>query len=202
MTLDKSQIKYITQNIQPDEAEYVLGVSALRNQAANIECCNPNCNPIDLPEEILLLNQLLQISNKMIDVQVGLRSQDYRYLVQDFQWALKDFIENFAKYIRLAYGIEREVVMNINLPVSSDPIDQANTVKDILNNYITQHKDSESAEYRVIVEKMKGLLVQTLDSIYKFRLASLDAKTAQGAELVVAGCPEPRNIECTGHCIH
>lgn len=179
--LTKDQIKYITQNIQPKEAEYVFNAANIMNNAGDVECTNPECNPVQLPDDILLLNQLVCISNKLINCTTCVRSQDYRNNIQDLQWVLRDYIENFSKSLKMLYGFDTDVIVNgFELPIDTDPLETVNLLKDLINDYLTKHGEPECALHRVMHHEMTNFLSKVLNAVYQFRLAGLDAKSAQG----------------------
>lgn len=183
--LTKDQIKYITKNIQPDEASYVFNAANVMNNAANVECTGKECNPVDFPDAILLVNQLIAISNKLLDCHTCIRSNDYRNYIQELQWSLRDYIQEFIKKLKLLYGFDTNIVSSdFKLPLDNDPIEIVNVLKELLNKYLNEHQNDNSDLNRVINDEMTHFLSKVINSVYYFRMASLDAKAAQGTQTV------------------
>ena len=127
MILSKEDVKYISQNINPEETNYVMGVSTILNDVGNEYKSRYEDTPVEqkpseekinqeamaTTEDILLLNKLIGYSNKFINATYACKTEQYKYRIQDYQWRLKDTIEKSMRIMSLKYGQDFNIVYNI-----------------------------------------------------------------------------------------
>lgn len=184
MILSKEDVKYISQNINPEETNYVMGVSTILNDVGNEYKSRYEDTPVEqkpseekinqeamvTTEDILLLNKLIGYSNKFINATYACKTEQYKYRIQDYQWRLKDTIEKSMRIMSLKYGQDFNIVYNIEIPGSNDPLVLINDIKEMLFNYVAKAEMSDNAEDWCLHKIMQEALQATCESIYEFRL--------------------------------
>lgn len=149
-----------------------------------------------MPDDILLLNQIIAISIKLRDCMSAIRESEYRNTIQEIQWLFNDFIYGYMGNIKLKYGLEKEVIQTqLNIPAKNDAVELVNIVKDLLNNYLNTHNDNTSPEQKAITKSIEDLLSLVMKNIYRLRLAGLErVVTGDVGEVSDKAMPEPEKI--------
>ena len=178
MNLTKEDIKYISQNMSPQDAQYVMGVSTLMNDIGNQYIDQVNSKQMDKKEfqeiynDVLLVNKLVAYCNKFLASQYACKTEQYKFRVQDFQWLLKDAIDNCMRLLYTKYGDTGNVLYNLPIPAENDPLTLINDLREIVYTYVTNDGIQENqAEDRVLNMVLNDLLKAICKAIYDFRLA-------------------------------
>lgn len=128
--LTKEDLHYITQNITPEEAQYVAGVSTLLNDVGNeyISRYSEESNISDdienkeaaeviqvlakekqdkqqntqeeVAANILILNKLLGFHAKFANAVYACKTTAYKSLISDFEWQFKESIDECVKILK------------------------------------------------------------------------------------------------------
>jgi hypothetical protein len=152
----------------------------LNNQCGELECTNPNCNPVELPDDILLLNKLIDFSYKILDCVTCIKNENTRNEMQSLQWQLNEVCSEITKTLRLTYGFEQPLICKINVPCDNDPLSIVNTLKEIINDYLNEHSGHIMANDRIINRKLTDLLQTIFRVIYLLRVNGIDDQNAKG----------------------
>lgn len=188
--LTKDDIQYITRNISPAEVQYVTGVSTLLHDVGNEyksrfedeTCCDNDeqcCDKQSCDEvcaNVLLINKLLSYNTKLVDTTYAVKSETYKARITDFQWCLKDCIDNCIMILRSnPYYDNQDLIYNLQLPVESEPMALICSLKDTVFDYLScadikKDKTIDLAEDRVLRGLMDELLRRICKAIYDFRL--------------------------------
>lgn len=182
MVLDKDDIRYISQNINPEEAQYVMGVSTILNDVGNEYKARVSSNEYShddykegnekyMQEDILMINKLLAYSNKFLNCTYACKSDNYKYKIQDFQWSIKDTIDNCMKILSVKYGQNTNLIYNLEIPSNSDPLVLLNDLKEQVFDYIAKCEYADGAENYVLGKFLEEFLKRICSAIYDFRLA-------------------------------
>jgi hypothetical protein len=160
-----------------------LAVSNLNNQCGELECTNPNCNPVELPDDILLLNKLIDFSYKLLDCITCVKNENTRNEMQNLQWQLNDrCISEITKTLRITYGFEQLLVNKITVPCDNDPLSIVNMLKEIVNDYLNDHSGHVMAKDRVVQQILTDLLQSLFRVIYLLRVNGIDDQNAKGLQ--------------------
>ena len=163
--MDKNTIKYITQNITPEEAEYVQGIkSTLDDTKADEKTC----------DDIIYITKLLAFQTKFKTLKWSLTAT-YKEQINQFSWIIQDYIDNTLNIIQSIIGeINGSDITKIELPVSDNPLEIINELKICVQNWLTCHDDN--IEYRGLINITETFLAQIHKYIYLFRLSKVSAK--------------------------
>lgn len=163
--MDKNTIKYITQNITPEEAEYVQGIkSTLDDTKADEKTC----------DDIIYITKLLAFQTKFKTLKWTLTAT-YKEQINEFSWIIQDYIDNALNIIQSIIGeIKGSDITKIELPVSDNPLEIINELKICVQNWLTCHDDN--IEYRGLINITETFLAQIHKYIYLFRLSKVSAK--------------------------
>jgi hypothetical protein len=164
--MDKNTIRFITQNITPEEAEYVQGIkSTLDDTNANENNCN----------DIIFLTKLLSFQTKFKTLKWALTTQ-YQQNINEFMWRLDEYVENIFMIIQSIIGeVKGGDISKIKLPISDNPLDIINELKICLQNWIKCHE--EDIEYKGGINATETFLSYVHKYIYIFRLCKVSANS-------------------------
>ena len=181
--LTKEDIKYISQNINPEEAQYVMGVSNILNDVGNeyksryndditINNEKPNIPQLgNILDDILIINQIIAYNAKMQSSPYVCKTDNYKYKVQDIQWQLKDAMDQCVKILMSKYGNDYTIIHNLEVATSCDPLVLLNDLKELIFIYLNKAAQAECAEDYVLKNILDELLKNICKSIYECRLA-------------------------------
>lgn len=188
--LNKDDLHYITQNITPEEAQYVAGVSTLMNDVGNeyksrwnnADNTDDEKNMVEkeckeVQANILIISKLFAYNAKFANAVYACKSDTYKYKIQDMQYYLKDTIDECIKVLQSnPYYENQELLYNLTLPIDNDPLTLLNSMKETVYDYLAttdmnKQKNIELAEDRALCNVLDGLLRRICKSIYEVRLA-------------------------------
>ena len=164
--MDKDAVRYITQNITPDEAEYVQGIKSTLDDT--------NANDKN-SEDIIYLTKIMAFVEKFNTLNWNSDNYAYKDNITSFKWALETYKDNISENIQAIIGeIKGGAITKLTLPVSDNPLEIINELKICVQNWFKYHE--EDMEY----EGSRYLTSQFLSQIYKyvylFRLSKISDK--------------------------
>lgn len=179
MILTKDDIKRITQDITPEEAQYVMDIKSTLTDTHAVE---------KTADDIIFLAKLLAFEKKFREAEQTPDNMDYKRELQNFGWILLDYVNNMSQIIQSIIGeIEGSTLSDVALPVSNNPLELINEVKILVQNWIVKHKDDK--EYIGSNAKSSEFLANVHKYIYTFRLAKVSTtKYVESEE-----CPNPES---------
>lgn len=163
--IDKDTIKYITTSITPEETEYVAGVSNVYDAVANSPVISDENS-----DDVLYIVKLHAFKYKFDMLIKTEKNQVYRKHIQDLYFALGYYIDNATEYVQSIIGqLTNDMFKKLNLPISDNPLEVVNELKQCVNNFVDYHKDD--VEYKGM-ELMNIDIIKTIHTaIYNFRLS-------------------------------
>ena len=164
--MDKDTIRYITQNITPEEAEYVQGIkSTLDDTKAD----DNNC------DDIIYLTKLMAFIEKFKTLNWNSSNCAYKDTINCFVWQLEDYKTKIAEYIQSIIGeIKGSAITKLTLPISDNPLEVINEVKICVQNWFTCHQDN--IEYEGARYLTSQILAEIHRNVYLFRLCKVSDK--------------------------
>lgn len=161
--LTKDDIRNITQNITPQEAQYVMDInSTLDDTKAN----DKNS------DDIIFLAKLIAFEKAFRAVDLTTTNNTYKAYITDFSWTLKSFTEEMYQIIQSIIGeVEGAAISQVELPVSHNPLELINEIKIMLQNWLEKHENDR--EYKGAVFTVSQFLANVHKFIYKFRVSRI-----------------------------
>lgn len=165
--MDKDTVRYITQNITPEEAEYVAGIKATIEDT-KCDVSEPKC------DDIIYLTKILAYNTKLQTLAITTNPQNYSYKskIEEFQWIFTRYKEDVFQVIQSIIGvINGAEIAKLELPISDNILELMNEIKQTIQNWIMLHKDN--IEYTAIVALSSNFLSEVHKAIYTFRLCKI-----------------------------
>lgn len=161
---DLQTFRDITQNITPEETQYVMDIKSTLDDAK-----------VDESEEkdVIFLGKLIAFEQKFRAFDLTSKiNTEYRMNLNDFCWSLKQYTEDMSMIIQSIIGeIQGSSISKINLPISNNPLEIINELKIMVQNWVNEHTDD--VEYRGGVSTSEQFLATIHKYIYKFRLSKI-----------------------------
>lgn len=161
--MDKNTVRYITQNITPEEAKYVTDIkSTLEDTKANDETS----------DDIIYLTKILAFCEKFKTLNWAQENTAYKDTISNFKWVVETYKDDIADYIQSIIGeIKGSAISKLDLPISDNPLDIINELKICVQNWFTLHNDN--MEYEGARHLTSAFLAQIHKYIYLFRLCKV-----------------------------
>lgn len=161
--MNKDMVKYITQNITPEEATYVNDIKSTLDDANATE---ENC------DDIIYLTKILAFTEKFKTLNWASENKSYSDTINNFKWVLENYKDDIADYIQSIIGeIKGSAISKLELPVSDNPLDIINELKICVQNWFTLHEDN--IEYEGARYLTSAFLAQIHKYVYLFRLCKV-----------------------------
>ena len=163
--MPKSDVKYITANIGPDEVQYVTDVANIINNCKEIGCSE--CQSAD----ILYVTKIIAFSDKFQVLHWAAPNMSYHKALDDFRGELEDYKDAISENIQSIIGQfkgNNEQFNQINLPISDDPLEIINELKICVNNFLHAHEEDD--EYEGCRNETSGFLEAIHKYISHFRM--------------------------------
>ena len=192
--MDKDTVRYITQNITPEEAEYVAGIKSTIDDTKVMETTPEKC------DDIIYLTKIIAFATKFKTTcnWCGANHQ-YRTEIQDFQWKIDQYKEDISKIIQSIIGtIKGSDITKIELPISDNPLEVINELKQCVQNWFILHRDD--IEYEGARSLTSNFLSQIQKYVYIFRLCKIS--TAGYADDMKLPNPDAGTIICPNYNIN
>ncbi|WQJ51996.1 MAG: hypothetical protein [Hatfieldvirus porci] len=192
--MDKDTVRYITQNITPEEAEYVAGIKSTIDDTKVMETTPEKC------DDIIYLTKIIAFATKFKTTcsWCGENIQ-YQSKIQDFQWRIDQYKEDISEIIQSIIGtIKGSDITKIELPISDNPLEVINELKQCVQNWFILHRDD--IEYEGARSLTSNFLSQIQKYVYIFRLCKIS--TAGYADDMKLPNPDAGTIICPNYNIN
>ena len=176
--LPKEQVKYITQEIEPKQVQYVADIKCIGDECCKMcdpesECCCKECEGRDAEElgsNVVFICKIFAFCDKLRVLHWAATNMSYHNALDDFIKILEDYKDAIAENIQAVIGFQFKSsdFTQINLPIEDNPISVLNELKICLQNFLKDHEDD--IEYEGCRNATSGLLESVYKYIYVFRL--------------------------------
>lgn len=163
--MDLNTVKYITQNITPEEAQYVSDVKSTLSDVNNK----------DKEDDILYIIKIMGFAQKILTLAWPENNSEVTAALQNLKWSMETYRDEIVKNIQSIIGIiDGTTISKLELPVNNNILSILNELKICVNNWFELHKDNIEYEgTRYITSKF---LADVHNYIYKFRLLKVSDK--------------------------
>ena len=97
--MDKDTVRYITQNITPEEAEYVAGIKSTIDDTKIMETKPELC------DDVIYLTKIIAFATKFkTSCNWAEGNQQYKSQIQDFQWRIEQYRQDISEIIQSIIG--------------------------------------------------------------------------------------------------
>lgn len=192
--MDKDTVRYITQSITPEEAEYVAGIKSTIDDTKVME------NKPEVCDDVIYLTKIIAFATKFkTSCNWAEGNQQYNSQIQDFQWIIDQYREDISKIIQSIIGtIKGSDITKIELPVSDNPLEVINELKQCVQNWFMLHQDD--IEYEGARSLTSNFLSQIQKYVFIFRLCKIS--TAGYADDMKLPNPDAGTIICPNYNIN
>lgn len=161
--MSKEAVRYITQNITPDEVEYVTTINDIVND------CEENEYTPSQTEDVIYITKLMGFSDKFQNLHWSAINVSYHKAIDELRDALEDYKDAVAENIQSIVGqFDANIITKIDLPIGDNPLDIINQLKICVNNWFNLHSDD--IEYEGCRNATSGFIETIHKYIYIFRL--------------------------------
>ena len=166
MIIDKDTIKYITQNITPEEAEYVSSIRSTLDDA--------NVNN-DKQDDVIFLTKILAFKDKINILHWEGKSIQYKQDLDQVKYQMDFYINDIQPNIQSIIGkIDGTAISKLELPISDNILEILNELKICVHNWYKLHEDD--IEYEGCRYYTSQFLANIHKFIYQFRLNKISDK--------------------------
>ncbi len=185
MYLTKNQLSQITQQITPQETEYVASVNALVNGIGTQEYKNNLINIAAKSEEeatkdscsreslIILLNTIMAFRDKFQNLHWSASSMSYHKTIDEFIVVLTKYIDDFAELIQGIYGqFSGGEITSLTLPTSEDPTENIAQLRDCIQEMLEtlNSEENQSDSDITLIDSLTNIQSQIFKYMYLFRI--------------------------------
>lgn len=180
--LTKEDIRKITQEIEPEQVQYVADVKCIGDECCKMcdpECaeCKPECKGRDaeeLGDNIVFICKIIAFCDKLRVLHWAAPNMSYHNALDDFLKELEEYKDAIAENIQgvLGFQFTSEDFTQITLPVEDNPICVLNELKICLQNFMAAHADD--AQYEGCRNATSGILETVFKYLYIFRICKKD----------------------------
>ena len=161
--IDKDAVRIITQNITPEETEYVAGISNIISDLKNTEVDEDNC------DDVIYVAKIMAFADKFRALHWAARSMSYHKALDDFYDEIEKYKDEIAENIQSIIGqFTGKEFTKLELPIDDNPLSIINELKICVTNWLNLHKDEE--EYIGCESLTTAFLAVVHKYIYLFRL--------------------------------
>ena len=170
--ITKDQLKNITQQITPEQSEYVRGVKQILVDLQDGEYRKPKD---EISKDIIFVAKIMAFADKFKQLHWASYSMSYHKTIDDFGDELESFKDAIAENIQSVIGqFNGDEITKLELPIQNDPIQLINELKICVANWFELHKDD--MEYEGCRNLLSGFLEIVHRYIYLFRICKLESK--------------------------
>jgi len=178
--LPKEAIRYITQNITPDEVQYVsdakFAMDDYKNKAKeyNCKCCSDGCEDKCCDEKCCCENafyvtKIMSFADKFRVLHWAAANMSYHKSIDDFCEELEEYKDAIAENIQSVDGqFTGGEFHHIELPCSDNPLEVINELKQCVVNWLQCIDGCEN--YEGCVNATEDFLETIHKYIYIFRI--------------------------------
>lgn len=161
--MDKDAVRYITQNLTPEETEYVAGISqTLKDTNA----------PEEIKDDIIFVNKLIAFSDKFQNLHWAADNLSYHTSLNEFRRELEIYKDDIAENIQSIIGqFNGNQFTKLELPIGENPLDIINELKMCVHNWFELHKDD--IEYEGCRNSTSAFIETIHKYVYIFRLCKI-----------------------------
>lgn len=186
MYLTKDQLSQITQQITPQETEYVTSVNTLVNNIGTEEYKNNLVTLTAKSEEdatveaelrkksIVLLNTMMAFRDKFQNLHWSSTNMSYHKSIDEFISKFNDDIDEFAELVQGIFGqFSGGEIVSLTLPTSEDPIENLIQLRDCIAELlkeIVEIYDNKESEILSLSDKLTSIQEVIFKYIYLFRI--------------------------------
>lgn len=164
--LNKDSVKTITQQITPEQAEYVRGVSEI---LVNLENGNYNKPKEEISRDIIFIAKIMAFADKFKQLHWSAYSMSYHKSIDEFLDELETFKDDIAENIQSIIGqLSGNEISRLELPLTVEPLELINELKICVVNWFELHK--EDMEYEGCRNILSGFIETIHKYVYLFRL--------------------------------
>ena len=176
--LPKEQVRYITQEIEPEQVQYVADVKCIGDECCKMcdpesGCCKKECvgrDAEELGDNVVFMCKMFAFCDKLRVLHWAAPNMSYHNALDDFLEKLEDYKDAIAENIQGVLGFQfcPSDFTQIILPVEDNPICVLNELKICLQNFMTAHEDD--IEYEGCRNATSGILEDVYKYLYIFRI--------------------------------
>ena len=171
-TLNKEAVKAITQQITPEQAEYVRGVKQI---LVDLQDGEYNKSAEDISSDIIFVAKIMAFADKFKQLHWASATMSMHKTIDEFGDELEGFKDAIAENIQSIIGqFNGDEITKLELPIQNDPLQLINEVKICVVNWFDLHKDD--MEYEGCRNILSGFLETVHRYIYLFRLCKIECK--------------------------
>ena len=171
-TLNKEAVKVITQQITPEQVEYVRGVKQI---LVDLQDGEYNKSAEDISSDIIFVAKIMAFADKFKQLHWASATMSMHKTIDDFGGELEEFKDAIAENIQSIIGqFNGDEITKLELPIQNDPLQLINEVKICVVNWFDLHKDD--MEYEGCRNILSGFLETVHRYIYLFRLCKIECK--------------------------
>ena len=165
--LNKDEVRYVTQEITPEEVQYVADVKCVYD-----ECAEKGCTE-EQSEDILYVTKIIAFADKFRVLHWAAVNMSFHKTIDDFYSEIEDYKDAIAENIQGVVGQFRGCEFtDIKLPLSDNPLEIINELKICVQNWMKLHEDD--IEYEGCRNATSTFLETIYKYVYLFRLCKQD----------------------------
>ena len=188
--MDKDTVRYITQNI----TEYVAGIKSTIDDTKIME------NKPEVCDDVIYLTKIIAFATKFkTSCTWAEGNQQYKSEIQNFQWTIEQYRQDISEIIQSIIGpIKGSDITKIELPISDNPLEVINELKQCVQNWFILHRDN--IEYEGARSLTSNFLSQIQKYVFIFRLCKIS--TAGYADDMKLPNPDAGTVICPNYNIN
>lgn len=181
----KDQIRMLTQEITPEQSQYVAQVSNIFNNVAPATGSTGDQQKDDVRDIcILFVNKLKAFAVKFDDASAAQGSNcgtEIGSQLRSITYIINDMCDQILRFIRNIFNIDanESVYTNLTLPIDPDPLVLINELKDCMYemiNYINS-REEQFDDISVIKAIIKRQVIDICEYCFRLRLSKVNAET-------------------------
>lgn len=155
--MSKDAVRYITQNITPEQVQYVADVKSVCQKAEDCGCDEKQC------DDIIYVTKIMSFSDKFKTLHWAADSMSLHKCIDELLEELEEYKDAIAENIQGIIGqFKASDFCKIELPVNDDALCIINELKQCVQNWFMCHTDD--VEY----EGCRSLTSAFLETIHKY----------------------------------
>lgn len=166
LPVDIQFIKKITDEISPEEVQYVADVKSICDDCEDCGC------DAEESEDILYVTKIMAFADKFRVLHWTATNHSIHTIIDDFCKDLETYKDSIAENIQAICGqftANNGMFRHIELPIGDNPLDIINQLKMAVNNYMEKRKGNVA--YEGVLNATSGFLELLYKTVYLLRLA-------------------------------
>ena len=170
MILTKEDIKNITQEISPIQAQYVRGLGEIINDVRENAPALEEKGQLD---DIIFVAKIMAFADKFKMLHWAAFSMAYHEKIDEFGDELESVKDAISENIQSIIGqFNGDEITKLELPIQNDPLQLINELKICVVNWFELHKDD--MEYEGCRNILSGFIEVIRRYIYLFRICKIE----------------------------